>query len=142
MMSALVKASTAQRRFALVVFESFAVVALLLAGAGLYGVIAASVSERTREIGIRSALGASARGILALVLRQGMGLTLSGVALGLTGAVALTRLLTSLLYEVSATDPVTFLLVGVLLVGIALLACWLPARRALRVDPLDALREG
>jgi len=141
-MSDLVKASTAQRRFALIVFQSFAVVALLLAGAGLYGVIAASVSERTREIGIRSALGASAKGILALVLRQGMGLTLAGVVLGLTGALALTRLLTSLLYDVSPTDPVTFTLVGVLLVGIALLACWLPARRALRVDPLEALREG
>jgi len=142
MMADLVKATTAQRRFALVVFEFFAVVALLLAGAGLYGVIAASVSERTREIGIRNALGASAGGILALVLRQGIGLTLTGVGFGLGGALALTRLLTSMLYGVSPTDPITFLLVGALLMGIALLACWLPALRALRVDPLEALREG
>jgi putative ABC transport system permease protein len=141
MMSDLVQATTAQRRFALVVFECFAGVALLLAGGGLYGVIAASVSQRGREIGIRSALGASAAGILALVLRQGMGLALAGMLIGLGGAVALSRLLTALLYGVSPTDPGTFLLVGLMLVAVALLACWLPARRALRVDPLEALRE-
>jgi len=142
MMTDLVVASTAQRRFALVAFECFALVALLLAGGGLYGVVAASVSERTREIGIRTALGASARGILGMVLQQGVGLTLAGLVLGLGGALALTRLLTSLLYGISATDPATFLLVGLVLMGVALLACWVPARRALRVDPLEALREG
>ena len=142
MMADLVRATTAQRRFALVVFEFFAAVALLLAGAGLYGVIAASVSERTREIGIRSALGASTGGILALVLRQGMGLTLAGLVIGLGGAIGLTHLLAALLYGISPTDPTTFTLVGLLLAVVALVACWVPARRALRVDPIEALREG
>src|SRR5262249_20804786 len=106
----------------------------------LSGMIAYSVSQRTREIGVRIALGAATRDVLKLVIGEGMLLTLIGMAIGLTAAVGLTRFLSDLLYGVSAIDPLTFVVIALLLVGVALLACWLPARRATKVDPLVALK--
>jgi ABC-type antimicrobial peptide transport system permease subunit len=118
----------------------FAGIAIALASIGLYGVMSYSVSQRTREMGIRMALGAQRRDVLQLVIRRGMLLTMVGVGLGLAGSFGLTRLISSLLFGVSATDIGTFGAVSSLLFVIALLACWLPARRASRVDPIVALR--
>jgi len=118
----------------------FAGVALALATIGIYGVMAYLVNQGTREIGIRVALGATRRNIVSLVVRQGMTLGLSGVAIGLAGAFLLTRLIRSLLFGVEATDPVTFVGIALLLGLVALLASYIPARRASRVDPLVALR--
>jgi len=139
-MDDLVAASAAERRFALVVFEAFALAALALAGAGIYGVLAGSVAERTREIGVRSALGASRGSILALVARQGMRLTGLGVAIGLAGAAAASQAVAAMLFGVSRLDPVTYLGVVALLAGVSLIACGVPAWRAVRVDPVSTLR--
>ncbi len=129
-----------QRRFNMLLFSLFAGLALLLASVGIYGVLAYSVSQRTREIGIRIALGATGGNVARLVLRQGLLLATSGVAIGGAAAFALTRWMESLIYGVSPTDPVTFSSVAVLLVGIALLASYVPARRAVGVDPMQSLR--
>jgi putative ABC transport system permease protein len=128
------------RRFALMILILFAVLALVLAVSGIYGVISYSVTQRTQEIGIRMALGARGADVLRLVLVQFMRLTVIGVALGLVAAYALTRLMSSLLFGVTATDITTFVLVPISLGLVALVACLIPARRATRVDPLVALR--
>jgi putative ABC transport system permease protein len=132
--------SVAQPRFRTVLLGVFAALALVMAVVGLYAVMAVSVAQRTHELGIRVALGAQRRDVIALVLGQGVKLVGIGITLGLTGAWALTRVLTTLLYEVKPTDPLTFLAVPVLLIVVAILACWLPARYAAKVDPITALR--
>jgi putative ABC transport system permease protein len=132
--------SVSRRKFAMQVVGLFGVLALLLAGVGIYGVIAYSVSQRTREIGIRVALGASRGAILSWILKQGMILTIAGVVVGIGGAVVLTRLLRSLLFGVGPTDVLTYAVLAVVLTVVALIACYVPARRATKVDPLVALR--
>ena len=139
-MDSFIAASAGQRRLALVAIETFAVAALVLAAVGLYGVISGSVTERMREIGIRTALGATPSGILREVVGRGVALTLAGAAIGLVGAVAATRLLASMLFGVSTMDPVTYGAVVALLVTVAVAAAWAPARRAAGVDPTIALR--
>jgi putative ABC transport system permease protein len=139
-LDAIVEASAAERRFALIIFEWFAVAALLLAAIGIYGVLAGSVAERTREIGVRAALGASRRDILTLVLRQGLALTLAGAVGGLAGAAAASRALVTLLFAVSRLDPATYAGVAALIAGVSALACSVPAWRASRVDPAITLR--
>jgi ABC-type antimicrobial peptide transport system permease subunit len=139
-MDDLLAASAAQRRFALVLFEAFGVVALILAGCGIYGVLSGSVTERTREIGIRSALGASQRNIMALVIRRGLSLTALGVVIGLFGAAAASHAIVTLLFGISQLDPITYLAVIALLALESGLACWMPAWRASRIDPAITLR--
>ena len=139
-LSETVSESLAERRFSVEIVVMFAVTALLLAGLGIYGVISYMVSQRTHEIGIRIALGAHWRNILGIVVRQGLGLALAGAAVGLVGALIVSQLMVGLLYGVRPTDPLTFAGVALLLIGVALFACYIPARRAIRVDPLVALR--
>jgi putative ABC transport system permease protein len=139
-MSELLGEEAGQRRVGMIMLVAFSVLALVLASIGIYGVLAYFVTQHTNEIGVRLALGATPRNILLMVLRRGMGLTLVGVGIGLAASFALTRLMSSLLFEVQAADPKTFVLVPVLLVCAALLACLIPARRAMKVDPLVALR--
>jgi predicted permease len=132
--------SLSERRISLEMVGLFALTALLLAGLGIYGVISYMVSERTHEIGIRVALGAQRASILRMVLRQGLGLAFAGAAIGLVGAFVVSRLMTGLLYGVRPTDPLTFAGVSLLLIAVGLFACYIPARRAIRVDPMVALR--
>jgi len=132
--------SLSAQHFNLILIGAFAGTALLLAMAGIYGVMAYTVEQRTREFGVRMALGAQPSDVLSLVLRQGILTIAIGVAAGIFGAIALTRLMASMLYHTSATDPITFAGVALLLTFIALLASYLPARRATRVDPVIALR--
>jgi predicted permease len=134
-------ASLAQRRLHTWLLGTWAALALLLAALGIHGVLSYAVARRTRELAIRSALGAQARALLGLVVGQGLRVAALGIALGVAGAVALTRVLASQLYGVSPTDPVTFAGLALLVLTVAALASWLPARRATRVDPMIALRE-
>jgi ABC-type antimicrobial peptide transport system permease subunit len=140
-MEQLVDASVGQRKLSMILLGVFSLIALLLASIGIYGVMSYSVAQRTRELGIRMALGAARPRVLGLVVGQGMVLASAGVVIGLAAAFGLTRLLTTQLYGVSATDPMTFVGVSALLIGVALLATLLPAMRATRVDPVVALRD-
>jgi len=140
-MDAIIFESVWRQRFAAQLFSAFAIVALGLALLGTYGVMVYTVTQRTQEIGIRVALGAWRRDVLNMVLGQGVRLALAGVAAGLAGALAVTRLMNGLLYDVTATDPATFLSAAALLVTVALLASYIPARRATKVDPMVALRQ-
>jgi putative ABC transport system permease protein len=139
-MDDLVSASAAQHRFAMILFEAFALVALVFAATGIYGVLSGNVTERTREIGVRSALGASRGQILALVLRQGMTLTALGIVFGLAGAAAATQALAGMLFGISRLDPITYLGVIAVLALVSATACWMPAWRAAHVDPCITLR--
>ncbi len=139
-MNEVIAGSLAPQRFSMILLDAFAVVALLLASLGLYGVISYLVGQRTHELGIRMALGAQRRDVLRLILGDGMKMTFAGLALGFVAALGLTRLLTRMLFGVSPTDPATFTVIALLLMAVALLACLVPARRATKVDPLVALR--
>jgi putative ABC transport system permease protein len=139
-LESLIDRRVADKRFLMVLMGVFAALALALTVIGLYGVMSYAVSQRTQEIGVRMALGAGARNIQSMVLRQGMTLALIGVAIGLAASWLLTRLMANLLFGVSATDPLTFVSISSLLTIVALLACWIPARRAMKVDPIIALR--
>jgi putative ABC transport system permease protein len=132
--------SMADNRLQSVLLVIFATVALLLAGIGIYGVLSYSVAQRTQELGIRAALGATERNLLQLVLSRGVVLTVIGLVLGVAGSLGLTRLMASLLYGVGARDPATMMAVAALLAIVAVIACYVPARRATKIDPLAALR--
>jgi len=139
-MDAIIGESLAARRFSMVLLSIFAGIALLLSSIGIYGVISYVVGQRTHEIGIRMALGAQRRDVLRLMLGEGMKMAIVGVGIGVCAALGLTHLMVKMLFGVSATDPVTFAGVAVVLSGVALAACYIPARRAMRVDPIIALR--
>jgi predicted permease len=139
-MDEIVADSLAARRFSMILLGVFALLALVLSSIGTYGVISYLVGQRTHEIGIRMALGAQQGDVLKLVLGQGMRMALIGVGVGLAAAIGLTRLMSKMLFQVSATDPVTLIGVSVVLTGVALAACYIPARRAMRTDPIIALR--
>ena len=127
-------------RFRTLLLAIFAAIALVLAAVGIYGVMAYSVAQRTREIGIRMALGSPSAGVFRLILGNGLKVTLAGIVIGIAAAAALTRYLSTMLYAVRPTDPLTLVGTALLLVAVAMLACYLPARRATRVDPMLALR--
>jgi ABC-type antimicrobial peptide transport system permease subunit len=139
-LESMVDRALGQPKFYVLLLSIFAALALVLAVVGIYGVIAYAVQQRSREIGIRIALGASTERVVGMVVRRGLTLAVIGVALGTAGAYAVTRVLQSLLFGVSARDPLTFAAVAALLGGVAVLASWIPARRAARVDPLTAMR--
>jgi putative ABC transport system permease protein len=139
-MEQITAAATADSRFISIMLGAFALIALLLSAMGIYGVIAYSVAQRTREVGVRVALGAKRLDVLRLVIAQGMKLTLLGIAIGMSAALGLTQLMRSLLFGLSATDPLTFVAIAILLTFVALIACWIPARRAVKVDPMVAIR--
>jgi putative ABC transport system permease protein len=139
-MRQIVSDSVAEPRFRTLLLGAFAVIATLLAAVGVYGLISYSVTQRTREIGIRMALGARPSQVMGPVVREGLALGLAGVAIGLAGALLSTRLLSNFLFGVEATDPVTFASVAALLLAVAFIASYIPSRRALRVDPITALR--
>ena len=139
-MDAVVSSALAQRRFTMLLLAMFATTALALSAIGIYGVMAYFVTQRTHEIGIRLALGASRRDVLGLVLGQGIRLAAAGVVFGLIGAMAITRAIETLLFDVSPRDPATLVTLSIALTAVALLACYVPARRATRVDPIRALR--
>ena len=132
--------SVADRRFTMALLGVFAAVALLLSAVGIYGVVSYSVARRTREIGIRMALGAEPGGVRWVVLRDAMGMVVAGLGVGLVGAVAVTRLLRNMLFEVSATDVPTFVGVALVLAAVALLATWLPVQRTTRIDPMITMQ--
>jgi ABC-type antimicrobial peptide transport system permease subunit len=139
-MNDLMAVSVAQERCNMLLLGIFAVLALTLAGVGIYSMIAYRVNQRTHDIGVYIALGAQHRDVLRLIMKDGIRLTMVGIVLGLLGAVALTRLMVSLLFEVKPTDPANLIAVALLLAATALLACYIPARRALSIQPLIALR--
>src|SRR5262249_44053275 len=134
-MNDLLAVSVAQERFNMLLLGTFAALAVVLAGVGIYGMVAYRVNQRTREIGVYIALGAQSRDVLRHVMKDAVKLGLLGIALGLVGAVALTRVMVSLLFEVKPTDPATLIAVALLLAAVAMLACYIPARRALGIDP-------
>jgi len=140
-LSTLVDDSMAQPRFAVLLLASFGALTLVLAAIGLYGVVSYSVAQRTREIGVRMAMGAAPERVFRMVLGQGARLSVLGIGIGLAGSLVVSRLISSFLYQVPSTDPITFGGVSVLLILVALLACYVPARRATRVDPMTCLRE-
>jgi ABC-type antimicrobial peptide transport system permease subunit len=139
-MNSVITASLAARRFSMTLFASFAGLALLLSSIGIYGVISYVVGQKTREIGLRMALGASRSAVMRMILSQGGKLAAAGIVIGLGVSLALTRSMEAMIFGVSATDPFTFIAVATLLTAVALAACYIPARRAMRVDPMEALR--
>ena len=137
----MVRDSVGQRRFSMLLLAAFAGIALFLAAVGIYGVVAYSVSQRTQEIGIRMAIGAARRDVFALVVGGGMKLALVGVAIGVGGALVLSRLIQGMLFGVRPFDPASYAATATLLLAIAACACYVPARRAMRVDPVTAIRQ-
>jgi putative ABC transport system permease protein len=139
-MNQIVSEAMAKPRFNMMLLGLFAALAMILAAVGIYGVITYSVSQRTHEIGVRMALGAQRDDVLKLIVKNAMILTAAGIVIGLIGAVLMTRMMTTLLYGVAAVDPAIFIWISTLLAGVSLTACYIPARRATKVDPMIALR--
>jgi putative ABC transport system permease protein len=140
-LATIVNESVAQRRFSMLLLGLFALIALFLAAVGLYGVVSYTVSQRTQEIGVRMAIGAQRGDVLRMIVGGGMKLTLVGIAMGLAGALALARLVATMLFDVTPFDPTSYAATAIVLLAVASLACYIPARRAMRVDPITALRQ-